>query len=98
AAQAAAESYIGLPEVGLGVIPGGGGTTELLLRAMEGVPADVDPYPFIHQAFETIGLAKISGSADEARKLGLLRDSDGVTMSTARVLFDAKQHALGLTS
>lgn len=98
AAQAAAESYIGLPETGIGVIPGGGGTTELLLRAMEGVPADVDPYPFVHQAFETMGLAKISGSADEARKLGLLRDSDGVTMSTARVLFDARQHALGLAS
>ncbi len=81
--QAAAESYIGLPEVGIGVIPGGGGTTELLLRAMEAVPADVDPYPFVHKAFETIGLAKISTSADEARKLGLLRDSDGITMGTA---------------
>ena len=46
----------------------------------------------------TIGMAKISGSADEARKLGLLRDSDGVTMCTAQVLFDAKQHALGLAS
>ena len=96
AVQAAAESYIGLPEAGIGVIPAAGGTTELLVRAMAQVPTDVDPYPFVHHAFETMGLAKISTCAEEARGLGYLRPSDTITMNTDRVLYEAKQHALGL--
>lgn len=98
AVQAAAESYIGLPETGVGVIPAGGGTTEMLVRAMEEVPSDVsvDPYPFVHRVFETIGLAKVSTSADEARLLGYLRPSDGLTMNGDRLLHDAKRRALAL--
>ena len=80
--QAAAESYIGLVEVGVGLIPAGGGTKEMLLR--------LGP----EKAFETIGFAKTSTSAPEARRLGYLRDVDGWTMNRDRVVFDAKQLAL----
>ena len=80
--QAAAESYIGLVEVGVGLIPAGGGTKEMLLR--------LGP----EKAFETIGFAKTSTSAPEARRLGYLRDVDGWTMNRDRLVFDAKQLAL----
>jgi 3-hydroxyacyl-CoA dehydrogenase len=80
--QAAAESYIGLVEVGVGLIPAGGGTKEMLLR--------LGP----EKAFETIGFAKTSTSAPEARTLGYLRDVDAWTMNRDRVVFDAKQLAL----
>jgi 3-hydroxyacyl-CoA dehydrogenase len=80
--QAAAESYIGLVEVGVGLIPAGGGTKEMLLR--QGA----------HRAFETIGFAKVSTSAADAHALGLLREVDGVTMNRDRLIDDAKQRAL----
>ena len=80
--QAAAESYIGLVEVGVGLIPAGGGTKEMLLR--------LGP----EQAFETIGFAKTSTSAPGARRLGYLRDVDNWTMSRDRLVFEAKQAAL----
>jgi 3-hydroxyacyl-CoA dehydrogenase len=80
--QAAAESYIGLVEVGVGLIPAGGGTKEMLLR--------LGP----EKAFETIGFAKTSTSAPEAKRLGYLRDVDGWTMNRDRVVSDAKQVAL----
>ena len=80
--QAAAESYIGLVEVGVGLIPAGGGTKEMLLR--HGA----------EKAFETIGFGKTSTSAPEARRLGYLRDVDGWTMNRDRLVFDAKQLAL----
>jgi len=98
AVQAAAESYVGLPETGVGVIPAAGGTTEMLVRAMAPVPSDgtVDPYPFVHQVFMNIGMAKVSTCADEARLLGYLRPSDGITMNPDRVLYEAKQRALAL--
>jgi 3-hydroxyacyl-CoA dehydrogenase len=100
AVQAAAESYIGLPETGVGIIPAAGGTTEMLVRAMEKVPADgtVDPFPFVHQVFETLGLAKISTCADEARTLGFLRPSDGISLNGDRILYEAKQRALALAN
>src|SRR5207245_705177 len=89
--QAAAESYIGLVEVGVGLIPGGGGTKEMLARAMEGLPsAQVDLLPFVQRAFETIGFAKVSTSAAEARQLGFLGDADRVTMNRERLIADAK--------
>jgi 3-hydroxyacyl-CoA dehydrogenase len=95
--QAAGESYIGLPETGIGVLPAGGGTTELTVRALKAVPTkDTDPFPFLHEAWVTMGLAKISTSAEEARVLGFLRPSDGVTLGTDRVLYEAKQRALAL--
>jgi len=80
--QAAAESYIGLVEVGVGLIPAGGGTKEMLLR--------LGP----QKAFETIGFAKTSASGREAFGLGYLRSVDGLTMNRDRLVFDAKQEAL----
>ena len=80
--QASAESYMGLVEVGVGLIPAGGGTKEMLLR----VGAE--------KAFETIGFAKASTSAAEALRLGYLRNVDGWTMNRDRLVFDAKQQAL----
>ena len=92
--QAAAESYIGLVEVGVGLIPAGGGTKEMLARSMEDLPAGSDPLPFVQQVFEAIGFAKVSASGPDARRIGYLRDGDGITMNRDRVLADAKAVAL----
>ena len=92
--QAAAETYMGLVEVGVGLIPAGGGTKEMLARAMDDKPAGADALPFVQRAFETIALAKVSGSGADARRLGYLRAGDGVTMNRERVLADAKRVAL----
>lgn len=95
--QAAAEAYIGLVEVGVGLIPAGGGTKEMLARATSAIPSpSVDPLPFVQRAFETIGFAKVSTSAAEARRLGFLRDGDVVTMNRERLTADAKAMALEL--
>jgi 3-hydroxyacyl-CoA dehydrogenase len=80
--QAAAESYIGLVEAGVGLVPAGGGTKEMLLRLGA------------EKAFETIGFGKTSNSAPDARRLGYLRDVDGWTMNRERLVFDAKRVAL----
>ena len=66
--QAAAESYIGLVEVGVGLIPAGGGTKEMLARAMDDAPSTVDPLPFVQRAFETIGFGKVATSAPDAKQ------------------------------
>jgi 3-hydroxyacyl-CoA dehydrogenase len=93
--QAAAESYIGLVEVGVGLIPGGGGTKEMLVRAVHGLPANhPDLLPFIQEAFETIGFAKVSTSAADARRLRFLGAADRVTMNRERLMADAKAYAL----
>lgn len=92
--QAAAESYIGLVEVGIGLIPGGGGTKEMAVRALEKAPAGADPMPYLMQAFETVGTAKVSTSAREAQKLGYLRDYDGISVNGDHQLYDAKQAVL----
>nr|MBK7063862.1 3-hydroxyacyl-CoA dehydrogenase/enoyl-CoA hydratase family protein [Deltaproteobacteria bacterium] len=98
AVQAAAETYSGLVEVGMGLVPGGGGCMNLLWRAMEGLPEGVavDAYPFVTQVFKNIALAKVATSADEGKMLGFFRQTDGVTFDRARLLHDAKQRALGL--
>jgi 3-hydroxyacyl-CoA dehydrogenase len=88
--QAAAETYIGLVEMGAGVIPAGGGTTEMLLRASSLGSAQV------REVFSNIGLAKVSTSAQNARRLLYLRPEDGITMNPARVIHDAKMVVLGL--
>jgi 3-hydroxyacyl-CoA dehydrogenase len=94
-AQAAAESYMGQVEVGVGLIPAGGGTKELLARAMEDVPeGHTDLLTFVQPVFETIGFGKVSTSAAHARQLGFLRDVDGITMNRDRLLADAKAVAL----
>ena len=93
--QAAAESYIGLVEVGVGLIPGGGGTKEMLARAVHGLPANhPDLLPYVQRVFETIGFATVSTSAADARRLGFLGDADRVTMNRDRVMGDAKAYAL----
>jgi 3-hydroxyacyl-CoA dehydrogenase len=94
--QAAAESYIGLVEASVGLIPAGGGTKEMLARAMDGLPAGADPLPHVQRVFETIGFAKVSTSGPHARQLGLLRDGDEITMNRDRLLADAKARALAL--
>jgi 3-hydroxyacyl-CoA dehydrogenase len=92
--QAAAETYIGLVEVGVGLIPAGGGTKEMLARAMEDVPPNADPLRMVQGVFETIAFAKVSTSGPDARRLGYLRDADGISMNRDRLQPDAKAAAL----
>lgn len=89
------ELYCGLVELGVGLIPAGGGTKELLLRAMEKVKAeeDADPLPYLKDAFKTIGMAKVSDSAQKAKKMGFLRDADLIVMHRDLLLATAKQQA-----
>lgn len=98
--RAAAETYIGLVEVGVGLIPAAGGCKEMLLRSMEGIPegAEVDLLPFFRHAFETIAFAKVSTSAKDAQRLGYLRSADRCTMNQDRLLHEAKQVALGMVA
>lgn len=98
--QASAETYMGLVEVGVGLIPGGGGNKEVLLRAIEGVPSGIEERldSFVRHAFENIALAKVSTSAKDARKLGLLRATDGISVNPDYLLYDAKQVALGMAN
>ncbi|GAB2177287.1 3-hydroxyacyl-CoA dehydrogenase NAD-binding domain-containing protein [Dongia sp. agr-C8] len=96
AVQAHAETYMGLVEVGVGLIPGWGGCKELLLRNQPGPKDPKGPMPPVVAAFETISLAKVAKSAAEAKELKLLRPSDGITMNRDRLLFDAKQRALAM--
>jgi 3-hydroxyacyl-CoA dehydrogenase len=93
-----AELYMGLVEAGVGLIPGGGGCKEMLLRALEAGPVggrgdDVPVYEALKKNFETIAMAKVSTSAAEARALGFLREGDEVTMNRARLLTDASARA-----
>jgi 3-hydroxyacyl-CoA dehydrogenase len=88
--QAAAETYIGLVEVGAGLIPAGGGTTEMLRRSAPGRE------PKVREIFQNIGLAKVSGSAEQARQLLYLRPEDGITMNLDRLIHDAKAVVLEL--
>jgi 3-hydroxyacyl-CoA dehydrogenase len=94
------ELYMGLVEVGVGLIPGAGGCKELLVRYLGDVPQDIDydPNPYVQKAFQHIGLAKVATSALEAREMGFLRPTDTVTMNPAHVIADAKQRALGLVA
>jgi 3-hydroxyacyl-CoA dehydrogenase len=92
-AQAAAEAYIGLVEVGVGLIPGGGGTKEMLVRTMRGAPKG-DVMPFVQRAFETIAFATVSTSAAHAKALRYLREYDEITMNRERLMADAKAVAL----
>lgn len=96
--QTASETYMGLVEVGVGLIPGGGGNKEVLIRAIEGVPANVNERldSFVARAFESVALAKVSTSAKEAKNNGMLRAADGISVNKDYLLYDAKQVALGL--
>jgi 3-hydroxyacyl-CoA dehydrogenase len=93
--QAAAESYIGLVEAGVGLIPAGGGTKEMLARAVEGLASpSTDLLPAVQGVFETIGFAKVSTSAEDARRLRYLRPVDCSTMNRERLMADGKALAL----
>jgi len=108
ARQPHAELYTGLVEVGVGLLPGGGGCKEMLLRAVgnaasskgkssgEALAGSVEMMEAMKKAFETIATAKVATSAHEARGLGFLSDSDRITMNRERVLSDAKARALEL--
>ncbi len=90
------ELYMGLVEVGVGLIPAGGGTTELLKRAMAKIEGDADALPFIREAFKTMGMAKVSESAHMAKALNFLRPSDVIVMNRDLQLSIAKQEALNM--
>jgi 3-hydroxyacyl-CoA dehydrogenase len=96
AVQAHAETYTGLVETGVGIVPGWGGCKEVLTRHMLNDKRPRGPMPAIGQAFEQIALAKVSKSAAEAFDLFYLRPGDGVTMNRDRLLADAKAKALSL--
>jgi 3-hydroxyacyl-CoA dehydrogenase len=97
--QAAAETYMGLVELGVGLIPAGGGTKEMLLRCTEGISpgvVDADFLPFVRQAFETVAMAKVATSAKEAQKLGYMRSTDKITINRDHLIHDAKRTVLDL--
>ena len=103
--QFAAETYMGLVEAGIGVVPAGGGTKELLLRNTEhlfeiqpgGVyPKQIELMPFVARAFETIAMAKVSTSGPEAIKLGYLRATDKMTINRDFQIEDAKKTVLAM--
>jgi 3-hydroxyacyl-CoA dehydrogenase len=96
--HAAAEAYIGLVETGVGLIPAGGGTKEMILRANERAEGeeDLDLFHALKPVFENIAMAKVSTSGEEARELGYLRRADLVAMNLDRLVADAKETALGL--
>ncbi|HET7627540.1 MAG TPA: 3-hydroxyacyl-CoA dehydrogenase NAD-binding domain-containing protein [Bacillales bacterium] len=98
AIQASFETYMGFAEPGVGLIPGGGGNKELLLRFHEQMPegVEVDLTKITNRVFEVIATAKISTSAEEARKYGFLRPADGITVNADHLLHDAKQKVLDL--
>jgi 3-hydroxyacyl-CoA dehydrogenase len=96
AVQAHAESYMGLVETGVGLVPGWGGCAQMVARHVQNPKRPGGPIPPLAQAFETIALAKVSKSAEEARDLLVLRPADRVTMNRDRLLADAKARALDL--
>lgn len=111
---AAAESYVGLVEVGAGIIPAGGGCKEMLLRALDALPGGIqallgrpaggapqllpqlDPTPALAGVFEAIGTARVSGSGQEARRIGFLRPADVIIPNVDHLLYVAKATALAM--
>ena len=96
AVQAHAETYTGLVEVGVGIVPGWGGCKEMLVRGWSNPDRRGGPMPPVIKAFETIGMATVAKSAAEARDLLILGPDDGITMNRDRLLADAKAKALAL--
>ena len=97
AVQAHAELYMGLVEVGVGLIPGWGGCKELLLRWWDNKRRPGGPMPPVSKAFETISMASVSSSAADARRHLFLGHDDGISMNRDRVLADAKARVLALS-
>lgn len=98
--RAAAETYMGLVEVGVGLVPAGGGCKELLWRHQENLPSDVpvDLFPMVQRVFQIIGLAKVSTSAAEARQVGFLRNQDAITVNRDHLLFEARQTVIDMAA
>jgi 3-hydroxyacyl-CoA dehydrogenase len=97
--QASSETYMGLVEVGVGLLPGGGGNKELYLKHLEGMPNGVnfDLQAVANKVFETIATAKVSTSAEEARENNFLNAADGISFNSDHLLYDAKQAVLALS-
>jgi 3-hydroxyacyl-CoA dehydrogenase len=100
--QPCGETYIGLVEVGVGVIPAGGGTKELMVRVTEGIPSGaiengLNLQTYYQKVFENIGMAKVATSAMEAMELGFIRKTDGISLNRDQQIWDAKEVALGLS-
>jgi 3-hydroxyacyl-CoA dehydrogenase len=98
--QAAAETYMGMVEPGVGLIPAGGGTMEMTKRVAARVPDDAqaDLLPVLRWAFENIAMSKVSTSAEDARRLGFLQATDAITVNGDRLVADAKAAALALVA
>jgi 3-hydroxyacyl-CoA dehydrogenase len=96
--HSAAEAYVGLVEAGVGLIPGGGGSKEMLVRANEHAAGgeDLDLFHALKPIFETVAMARVGTSAEECRDLGYFRREDRYSMNTQRLVADAKETALGL--
>ncbi len=98
AVQASAETYSGLVEVAVGLIPGGAGTMNMLFRALENIPegTTVNTYDVVTNVFKNIALAKVATSAEEGKTFGYFRRTDGVSFDRARQVVEAKRRAIGL--
>nr|WP_285852015.1 3-hydroxyacyl-CoA dehydrogenase/enoyl-CoA hydratase family protein [Sporosarcina luteola] len=96
--QASMETYIGLVEVGVGLIPGGGGNVNLYTKHLKGLPNGVHvDYQYVaNKVFETIAMAKVSTSAEEAKENNFLNFADGISVNPDHLIYDAKQAALSL--
>lgn len=96
--QTSMETYMGLVEVGVGLIPGGGGNKELYMKHLKGLPNGVHvDYQFVaNKVFETIAMAKVSTSGEEARENNFLNFADGISVNADHLIYDAKQIALAL--
>ena len=100
--QPCGETYMGLVEVGVGVIPAGGGTKELMVRCTEGIPdglidSGLNLQTYYQKVFENIGMAKVATSAVEAMELGYVRPYEGISLNRDHQIRDAKEIALGLS-
>ncbi|HSP17701.1 MAG TPA: 3-hydroxyacyl-CoA dehydrogenase/enoyl-CoA hydratase family protein [Thermoanaerobaculia bacterium] len=98
---AASETYMGLPEVGVGVVPGAGGCKELVRRIVSPVlmrTPNADPFPLLQNVMQTVGMAKVSTSAEEARSFGFLGDADRVVMNRDHLIAEAKREVLELAA
>jgi len=98
AVQAAAETYAGLVEVGVGLVPGGGGTMNLLWRAIDAQPdgATVDTYGLVTQIFKNVAMVRVATSAEEAKAFGYFGKDAGISFDKARLVTEAKAKAIGL--
>jgi len=98
ATQAYCETYAGLVEVGVGLIPGGAGNLNMLWRALAAIPegVEVDTLPYVTNVFKSIAMAKVSSSAVEAQQFGFFYPRDGISLDKARLVAEAKARAMGL--